>query len=84
MNNILKIAVIPLLLSPALLMADDGEVDKSTHELYSLSQEKDIESKETMEKINKEIETNPTAAGNKETRNDTYQSIYGVDLDDAS
>lgn len=68
MNNILKIAVIPLLLSPALLMADDGEVDKSTHELYSLSQEKDIESKETMENINKEIETNPTAAGNKETR----------------
>lgn len=84
MNNILKIAVIPLLLSPALLIADDGEVDKFTHELYSLSQEKDIESKETMENINKEIETNPTAAGNKEAQNDTYQSIYGVELDDAS
>tara|TARA_Y100000782_G_scaffold80616_1_gene87075 strand:- start:673 stop:927 length:255 start_codon:yes stop_codon:yes gene_type:complete len=84
MNNIIKIAVIPLLLSPAFLMADDSEADKLTHELYSQSVEKEKESKETMENINKEIKENPTAAGNSEPKNDSYQSIYGVDLDDAS
>lgn len=82
MNKLLKVASIPFFLLPSLLMADDSETDRFTHELYQ-EEVKEVSETKSMDAITKEIEENPTAAGLASEKPDAFESIYGVNIDDA-
>jgi hypothetical protein len=84
MNKLIKIVSVPFLILPSLLMADDSEVDRFTHELYSLEEVKEETETSNMDTIIKEIEENPTAAGKTAEEGDIFHNIYGVNVDDAS
>jgi hypothetical protein len=83
MNKLLKVASIPFFILPSLLMADDSETDRFTHELYTQEEVKKVKVSKTMETINKEIESSPSAAGATSEKPDAFESIYGVNIDDA-
>lgn len=83
MNKFVKIIVVPLLVYPAFLMANDSEADMFTHEIYSPEEIKSEIVDTRIENINKEIDKNPTAAGVVPQKNDNLKIIYGVNIDDA-